>query len=190
MSSHAVEIRRWTRQEYDRLVASGFFHPEERLELIAGELVRMTPQGSAHATAVRLVEDALRTAFGRGFDVRVQMPLALDPDSEPEPDLAVVIGTPRDYRDSHPHTAVLIVEVADTTLPYDRERKARLYAAAGIPEYWVLNLIDRCLEVHRDPAPTESEEKRYRTRFAVPSAETVSPLSCPNTPVAVSELLP
>lgn len=190
MSSHAVEIRRWTRQEYDRLVASGFFHPEERLELIEGELLRMTPQGSAHATAVSLAENALRAAFRTGYTVRVHMPLALDPDSEPEPDLAVVTGAPRDYRDSHPRTAVLIVEVADTTLPYDRERKTRLYAASGIPEYWVLNLIDRGLEVHRDPAPGESEEKRYRTRVTVPAAETVSPLSCPSTPVAVSDLLP
>ncbi|MGH7164603.1 MAG: Uma2 family endonuclease, partial [Nitrospiraceae bacterium] len=149
MTAPAVALRRWTRQEYDRLVVEGFFHPEERLELMEGEIVRMTPQGSLHATAIRLVEEALRAAFGTGFDVRVQMPLALTDDSEPEPDVAVVTGNPRDYRDTHPSAAVLIVEVADATVPYDRERKRALYARVGIADYWIVNLLDRRLEVFR-----------------------------------------
>ena len=124
MSSPAVEVRHWARQEYESMAAAGIFHPEERLELIGGEILRMTPQGSEHATAIRLAEEQLRTALG--FDVRVQMPLALAPDSAPEPDLAVVVGAPRDYREAHPQSAVLIVEVSDATLSFDRERKARL----------------------------------------------------------------
>jgi Uma2 family endonuclease len=190
MPSHAVETRRWTRREYETLVASGFFHPEERLELVDGELLRMTPQGSAHATAISLLEETLKSAFGLGFNVRAQMPLALDPDSEPEPDVAVVVGSPRDYRDSHPTTAVLVVEVADTTLTYDRERKTHLYARAGIPDYWILNLLDRCLEVYRQPVATGSEGPRYATKLVVSSSESVSPLARLNVSIRVADLLP
>ncbi len=190
MSSHAVEIRRWTRQEYDSLVAAGFFPPEERLELVEGELLRMTPQGSGHATTVSLVENALRTAFGLDYTIRVQMPLALDPDSEPEPDVAVVVGSPRDYREAHPCTAVLTVEVADTTLSHDRERKIRLYARAGIPEYWILNLIDRCLEIYRQPTPAGAEGARYLTRTVAFPSDTASPLANPNASIAIADLLP
>lgn len=187
MRPSAIETRRWTRDEYDRLVASGFFHPEERLELVDGELLRMTPQGSRHATAVSLGEETLRRAFGLGFAVRVQMPLALDDDSEPEPDLAVVTGSPRDYRDAHPRTAVIIVEVADATLEYDRGRKARLYARTGIQDYWILNLIEQCLEVYRDPVPDGSG---FGNHVNVSESGTVAPLVFPNTRLAVADFLP
>ena len=151
MSAHAVALRRWTRQEYERLAAEGFFHPEERLELVEGEIVRMTLQGSPHATAVCLCADELWAACGLRYHVRVQMPLALTDDSEPEPDVAVVVGSPRDYRDAHPTAAALVVEVSDATLPYDRERKVSLYARVGIAECWIVNVLDRCLEVYRRP---------------------------------------
>ena len=190
MLTPAIQVRRWTRQEYENLVAAGFFHPEERLELIDGKIIQMTPQGSRHATAIRLVEDALRTAFGPGFDVRVQMPLALDPDSEPEPDIAVVIGEPRDYREGHPKTAVLIVEVSDATVSYDREEKAGLYARAGISDYWILNLIDRCLEIHRNPLPTGSQGAHYESYIVVAASDSISPLACPEPSIEVAGLLP
>ena len=149
----AVRLRRWTREEYDRLVAVGVLGEDERVQLVEGEIVEMSPQGAWHATAVRLVEEALRRAFGEGFDVRVQLPLALGPDSEPEPDVAVVRGGPRDYRDRHPtgQDTVLVVEVAESTWRFDRERKAKVYAGAGIEEYWILNLEGRVLEVYRGP---------------------------------------
>lgn len=167
------------------MVAAGIFHPEERLELVDGEIVQMSPQGSAHATAVSLLETRLRLAFGASYVVRVQMPLALDPASEPEPDVAVVVGAPRDYRDAHPQTAVMIVEVADATLGYDRERKANLYARTGIQEYWILNLQDRQLEVHTQPAMGS-----YQTRRVLVSPQTISPLGCPHAAIAVADLLP
>ena len=128
----AIGLRRWSRNEYEAMIAAGLFAPGERVELIDGEILTVTPQGSLHATAVRLAEDALRVSFGPGFDVRAQLPLSCDAHSLPEPDLAVVSGQPRDFRDSHPITAVLIVEIADTTLEYDRQRKGRIYARAGI----------------------------------------------------------
>ena len=192
MGMSAVQTRRWTREEYERLIETGVFHPEERVELIDGELVVMTPQKSVHATAVRLVDEMLRMAFGSGHDVRAQLPLALDPDSEPEPDVAVVAGTPRDYRNAHPTTALLVVEVADTTLAFDRERKGSLYARAGIAEYWIVNLADRVLEVCRDPGPVASAQYgwSYRVTERLSASDSVSPLAAPQARIAVSDLLP
>jgi len=190
MASQTVQTRRWTVKEYDRMVAAGVFHPEERLELLQGEIIPMTPQGSGHAAGVRLLEEALRKVFTAGFDVRTQMPLALEPDSEPEPDVAVVVGAPRDYRNDHPRRAVLVAEVADGTLPYDRERKALIYAQAGIQEYWILNLVDRCLEIHRDPSPVGSAASGYRSICVAQATETVSPLARPDVSISMSDLLP
>lgn len=189
MSTQAIQTRLWAREEYERLVALGLFHPEERLELVEGEIVRMTPQGSNHATAISLVENTLRAAFGSGFVVRVQMPLAFDPDSEPEPDLAVVVGAPRDYKNAHPQTAVLVVEVADATLAYDRERKAELYARAGIPEYWILNLVDRQLEAHRGPI-TAGQSFRYQDVRTISVSQSIAPLAFLHATITVTDLLP
>ncbi len=190
MSNAAVQTRHWSRLEYERLVSAGMFHPEERLELLEGEIFQMSPQGSVHATAVSLVENALREAFGSNYVIRIQMPLALDPDSEPEPDIAVVIGSPRDYRDAHPNTAELIVEVADSTIEYDRKRKTRLYARAGIPEYWILNILDRHLEVHRLPVRGDSSSLTYQDQRTLTSSEKVSLLRSPETSILVADLLP
>ncbi len=127
MIATTIHTRAWTRKEYDRLLATGIFHPDERLELVNGDIVTISPQGSLHATAVRLVEDTLRKVFSPGFDVRVQMPLALGLHSEPEPDVAVVVGTPRDYRFEHPQSASLVVEIADTTLRPTTGKPRRSY---------------------------------------------------------------
>jgi len=147
----AIEMRRWTREDYNKMASAGLFTPGERVELVDGEILRMTPQGSVHATFIQLVYDELRLAFGPAFSIRMQLPVALSPDSEPEPDVAVVSGTALNYLHAHPATALLIVEVSDTTLEYDRRRKGSLYARAGIRDYWIVNLIDRCIEVHREP---------------------------------------
>lgn len=185
MSQTAIQRHQWTREEYDRMIAAGVFHPEARLELIDGEIINMTPQGSLHVTAVRLAEERLRLAFPQGHDIRVQMPLALDTNSEPEPDIAVVTGTLLDYRDSHPSTAILIIEVADTTLSFDQQQKKKLYARTGIQDYWIINLIDQQLEVYRDPKGDE-----YMQIKTLQSGETITPLSSPQSNIAISELLP
>lgn len=188
----AVQVRRWTRAEYERLAEVGILRPDEHVELIEGEIVEMTLQHSRHATAIRLVEDALRAVFREGYDVRAQLPLALDAYSEPEPDVAVVPGRPRDYADAHPTSAVLVVEIADTTLAFDRETKASVYAKAGIPEYWIVNLTDRQLEIHREPGPIPALGGGfgYHVRQIAAPGEEVSPLSRPDARLAIAELLP
>src|SRR2546428_13960355 len=123
------------------MVEAVFVAPGDRAGLTVGDVLAMPPQGSLHATAVRLAEEALRAAFGTGYDIRVQMPLALDPSSEPEPDVAVVRGSPRDYRDAHPTSALPLVEVAHTTLGYERDPKSRLFPRAGAAEDWLRDRV-------------------------------------------------
>ena len=192
MSEAPVRTRRWTRVEYDRLIEKGVFQPGERLELLAGELAVREPQGTPHTTGIRLVAQALRAAFGQGWIVEPQLPVALDDESEPEPDVAVIAGTPRDYLASHPERPVLVVEVAESSLALDRTRKGSLYARARLPEYWIVNLNRRVLEVYRDPGPDASAPHgwAYRSTQRLRAADHVTPLAAPAARIAVADLLP
>lgn len=185
MATATADDRRFTREEYEQLVEQGYFHPGERVELIDGILYEMPPQSSSHATAIMGTSEALRSVFSDGYHVRSQFPLALGFDSEPEPDIAVVPGHFRDYVRAHPTTAILIVEVADSSLMKDRKLKASLYARAGIPEYWILNLVDWCLEVYRAP-----KNGVYTSRTILQEGESISPLSRPEVSIAVADLFP
>jgi Uma2 family endonuclease len=187
-----VRTRRWTRQEYDRLVRLGVLHEDEPVELLAGQMIVAEPKGSPHATAVALAADALRAAFGGGWVVRVQDPIALDDESEPEPDLAVVPGRPRDYTTAHPARPALLIEVAETSLAFDRHYKGSLYARAGVADYWIVDLVHRHVEVHRDPSPDAASEFgwRYRDVQTLSPGATVAPLARPEVSVAVADLLP
>jgi len=185
MAEVNITPHRWSRREYDRMVESGVFAPGARLELLDGEIVDMTPQGSAHATVTQLVEEALRAAFGPGFSVRVQMPLAIDDSSEPEPDVAVVKGSPRDYLQDHPDSAMLVVEVADSTLSHDRERKKHVYARNAIPEYWIVDVGAGRVEVYRYPAGDDYASKATCTR-----GDRIQPLAARGVAVAVGDILP
>lgn len=184
--------RRWTRDEYYRMADAGVLAPDERTELIQGEIIAMCPQNAPHSTACRRANKRLEAIFREGYDVRPQLPLAVGGDSDPEPDLAVVEGSPEDYAEAHPRTAVLLVEVADTTLAYDRTTKASLYAAAGIRDYWVVNLVDHLVEVHRDPqqdsmSPTGSSYGQV-SRYG--RGATIAPLAAPGAQIAVDHVLP
>jgi len=192
MATAPERTRRWTRVEYDRLIDVGFFQPGEHLELLGGHLIVSEPQGTLHAVAVGLVEEALRACFGSGWVVRVQMPIALDDESEPEPDVAVVPGTHRDYETAHPTRPALLVEVAESSLAAARGTKAALYAHAGIADYWILNLVDRVLEVCRDPVTmaTESAGWGYRAVTVLHTGASIAPLARPDVPVEVASLLP
>ncbi len=182
----AVQLKRWSREEYDKMIEAGVFAPDERVELVEGDIIQMTAHNARHASAMRAAEEALRVTFGRAFDVRVQLPLALGPDSEPEPDVAVVRGHWRDYVNAHPTTALLVVEISDSSLDFDRRRKARVYALAGIPEYWIVNLADRVLEVHRDPGA----DVGYQTQQRLGADQAISPLATPSANIAVKDLIP
>lgn len=175
---------RWTRAQYERMIEAGVLDEEDRVELIEGEIVAMSPQGSRHAAAIRLVHRALRAAYPDDYLVDVQLPLALGEASEPEPDVAVVKGDPRDFIDTHPDTAVLVVEVAESSAGFDRTRKQVLYAQHGIGEYWLVDLEAEHMEVYRHPAGTQYEEKTTLHR----GDEIMPPES--STSIAVHDLLP
>src|SRR5882724_3451247 len=192
MTRVEVKTRRWKRVEYERLIESGFFQPGDPIELVGGQLIVAEPQGSSHFAAIRAVEEALRAAFGPGWEVRTQGPIALDEESEPEPDVAVVPGTPRDYRDAHPARPVLVVEVAESSLVTDREHKGSLYARAGVGDYWIVNLVDRVLEVYREPAPESAAPFgwRYRSVTTLGPEASAKPLAAHGARIPVADLLP
>lgn len=191
MTTYPVRLRTWTRAEYDRLIEIGVFEGEP-IELIGGELMVAEPQGSAHYTAIGLVEDALRSALGAGWLVRTQGPIALSDDSEPEPDIAVIRGSRRDFRAEHPARPALVVEVSESSLALDREHKGSLYAAAGLADYWILNLVDRVLEVYREPMPDTRSRFgwRYTSAEVLPASATGTMLAVPTVQIAVTDLLP
>jgi len=184
--------RHWTRVEYERLVDLGVFQPGERLELLDGALLVSEPQGSRHAATIRRVLAALRRALGDAWQIDSQLPIALDADSEPEPDVAVVPRDPGAYLDAHPSRALLIVEVAETSYRIDRDYKASLYARAGIADYWIIDLVHDALEVHRDPeiSPDALHGWRYRHVVTLRPPATVAPLVAPSSAIPVADLLP
>lgn len=184
-----VAPRSWTREEYYRLAELGFFHGQ-RVERIGGQLMVMSPQDWRHSSGVTRALRAVQAAFGDTAWVRDQHPLEFTRDSDPEPDVSVVPGRFEDYT-AHPTTALLIVEVANTSLSYDRRQKASLYAAAGVPDYWVLDVNGRRLEVCRDPRPDPSEPHGwgYADRRWLTPADAVSPLAAPTASIPVAALV-
>ncbi|MBI2895167.1 MAG: Uma2 family endonuclease [Deltaproteobacteria bacterium] len=177
------QVRPLRRAEFDRLVALGFFDEDERIELLRGTLVVMTPPGPTHADVVDELVGRIVLALGGRARVRVQNPLALSDDSEPEPDIAVV--APGHYREEHPRQALLVIEVADSSLNKDRTIKASIYAEAGIPEYWVVDIAARAVEVLSAPASGVYQRVARRAR-----GEVLVSLQFPEVEIAVSDLFP
>jgi Uma2 family endonuclease len=171
---------------------TGIFAPDEHVELIQGEILYMAPQGSPHFTGTRAAEEAIRAAFGADFDIRPQGPLVLGPNSEPEPDIAVVPGSFRDYEDDHPTSALLVVEVSESTLVYDQTTKASLYASAHIADYWIINLVEEIVEVYRSPKPDSTAPfgTCYSQVTLHKRGDVVSPLFAPQASIRVEDLLP
>src|SRR5262245_53426779 len=181
--------KRWRRSEYERLVDLGIF-VGERLELLDGVLVVHEPQGSSHAAIVTQIGQVLAAAFAPGWHPRLQAPLALGEHSEPQPDIAIVTGRARDYTAAHPTTAVLVIEVADSSLRLDRRFKAEIYARAGLQEYWIVNLADAALEVHRGARLGTDDLWCYRSIEVLRPPAVVRPLAAPRVEVSVADLLP
>jgi Uma2 family endonuclease len=145
----------------------------------------MTPQGPAHALAIQNLTRLLAQGLTADLALRPQLPLTLPDDNEPEPDLAVVRLEDARSREHHPRTALLVVEVAGDSLRLDRQTKAALYARAGIPEYWIVNLAETTVEVHRDPSP---EKGAYRTKAVVPSGNALIGTSVPSLKIDVADI--
>ena len=159
--------------------------------LVNGEILVMANPGNLHNRGVGLALDELRKAFGEQFWVRVQMPLVLSQKSDPVPDLAVVIGTPRSVVDQ-PTSALLVIEVADTWIATDLGEKSMAYALAGIADYWVSDVNQKQLIVHRNPQPdrTNAIGASYANVTTLVSGQSVSPLAAPTATILVADLLP
>lgn len=185
-----LTLKRWQRAEYDRFVGLGAFE-DQPVELIGGELIVAEPQGPYHSSAITAIDYAVRACLPAGWIVRLQAPVSLDDESEPEPDLAVVAGRPGDYREAHPGRPAIAVEVSESSLWFDRERKGSLYARAGVPDYWIVNLVDRVLEVYREPAPDPAAAFgwRYRSVHRLTAPASVTPIALPACTIAVADLL-
>lgn len=165
---------------------------DRRVELIEGQVIDMAAMRSPHAVAVDLMDAALKAVFGPGYYIRQQKPFVVSDISEPEPDVAVIKGKIRDFTDAHPTEAALLVEVADSSVTYDRTVKQSLYASAGIADYWIVNLVARQLEVYRQPVakPDAKYGFCYAALNIYQAGQIVAPLAMPGSSVAVSDILP
>lgn len=173
--------RQLTRAEYDRMAELGFFRGE-RVELIHGMVVRMSPIGPAHSEVVDRLTAKLVRALPETVRVRIQQPFVAADQSEPEPDVAIV--PERSYASGHPAEAFLIIEVAETSLRYDRETKAKLYAASNVAEYWVVDVVGRRIEAHRHVI-----DGRYSDVREVSLGEELSPGPFPGVSLSIRDLL-
>jgi Uma2 family endonuclease len=182
----APEPRRFTREEYYRMYDAGLFR-DERVELLDGEIIAMGSQNPPHASTVARINNLLIPLLARTHSVRAQLPVVLDALSEPRPDFAICKLDPDDYATAHPTPGeiLLLIEVSDASLVFDRKRKRVAYARAGIPEYWIVNVPDRIVEVSQRP---DRAAKRYRVARRARPGET---LHLPDdTTVAVADLVP
>ena len=185
------EVKRWSQTEYYKMAEMGFFEGQ-RVELIGGEIVVMSPQNAPHASTIKRIEIQLEFVFGPGYWIRNQLPLPLGVNSDPEPDLAVVKGTFEDYTQRHPKSALLVVEIGDSTLDQDRSSKASLYACGGIADYWIVNLPNRQLEIYRQPIKDREQPfgYRYSKETILKSGDKIAPLAKPKSSIEVKKLLP
>jgi Uma2 family endonuclease len=180
-----AERKRFTVDEYHKLAQAGVLGEDDRIELIEGELIRMPPIGSVHAGLVGRLDRAFQARVPQGVVVWAQNPLTFPPASEPQPDLALLRPRSDDYLNSLPTASdvLLVVEVADTTLAYDRDVKMLLYARQGVAECWLFDVTARRLEMYRDPGPDG-----YRTLLRPDRDATVSPLAIPEAMIDLEAL--
>ena len=177
----------WSVDEYYRMSEVGVLTPDERTELIEGEIILMAAKNPPHVTIGNLAADYLRNLLAGAAYIRTQDPIRLDLRSEPEPDIAVVQGTSRQYLEHHPtpDEIFLIIEVADATLNYDLKRKSQLYAKAKILEYWVIDVRLCQVHVFREPV-----QKTYRQKSVLASDASVALIAFPDVIISVRDFFP
>jgi Uma2 family endonuclease len=178
---------RYTADSYFALVEQGLIDPDEKCELLDGIVVAMPPQEPLHASGVRRVDRALRRALGPDVLVSSQLPLIAGASSVPEPDFAILPGQLEDYEKRHPTRALLVVEIADSSLAQDRLTKTRIYARAGIPDYWIVNLRHFVVEWYSDPDP---DARVYRSQGDAIGATRLPLSAFPDVVLTAADLLP
>ena len=177
---------RFTVDDYHRMGEVGIFHEDDRVELIDGEILQMSPTGDPHVGRVIDLNDLVTERLGTAVHVSVQNPVRLPPHSEPQPDIVLMARRPgvRASRAPRAEDVLLLIEVADTTLAYDRDVKIPLYAAAGIPDVWIADLQGDRLRVYREPDGIE-----YRSVQVLARGATIAPLAFPDLQLTVDEIL-
>jgi Uma2 family endonuclease len=181
-----VEFRMISVQDYHRMAEAEIFRPDERVELIAGQVIPMAAKGTAHSAAITRINRLLKGRLGDRVLLRLQDPIELDNYSEPEPDIALVKPDPLDYEDHHPTVSevFLIIEVADSSLKFDCEVKAIAYAKSGVSDYWVLDVTARKLHVFRLPSSAG-----YQSETILLEEVAISPLAFPDCEIRIEEML-
>lgn len=181
-----VAHKKFSADEFHKMIEGGMFIEDDRVELLDGRIVDMTPPGSGHAGCVKGLNRTFAVRVGDRPILSVQDPLSLDPFSEPQPDFALLVPRSDIYRSNHPraHEVLLVVEVADSSVRWDRETKIPLYARHGIQEAWLVNLVDQHIEVYREPSI-----KGYKSIRHAFVGDTVSPLAFPDIILKVEEIL-
>jgi Uma2 family endonuclease len=176
----------FTVAEYERMGEAGIFSEEDRVELIEGEIVEMSPIGERHAACVDALSEMLREKLQRSVNIRTQNPVRLGEHSEPQPDIAILKRREDFYRNAHPtpEDVLLIIEVSDTTLEYDRQIKTPMYARALVPEVWIVNLMDERIETYRAPSGDA-----YQTTASAGRGEEVEARGVAGLRLSVAELL-
>ena len=182
-----TDVRLWTVDEYHRMLETEILTTDDRVQLIAGQIIQMSPQLPPHAATTQCASDYLRELIPGQAIIRVQLPITLRPNSEPEPDIAVVRINSRRYQDNHPTAddIFLLIEVAGTTLNPDRNLKSRIYAQANIPDYWILDVNNRQIYVFRQP-----QDASYQQEIVLKENDTISLLAFPEITVQVAQLFP
>ncbi|MCY7324085.1 MAG: Uma2 family endonuclease [Phormidesmis sp. CAN_BIN36] len=180
-------LKKWSVEDYHRMIEFGILTREDQVELLEGMIVQLNPQRSPHAATTQCASDYLRERLTGRVIVRVQLPITLPPDSEPEPDIAIVRLDPRKYFDRHPQSndILFLAEVADSTLREDRTYKAKLYAKANISEYWVLDVNNRQVLGFR-----QSNRDRYCEEFTLSENDSIELVAFPGILLSISQLFP
>ena len=172
---------KWTRQEYNEMAANGMFHPEAHHELVNGDIIDRSQESSLHSSALKIADNTLRSIIPDNYHIRIQIPLALEPNSEPEPDIAIVSKLPE--RDQE--KTLLVIEISEAcSILFNRKIKKKLYASYGIPEYWIINLEILCVEVHRNPF-----QDSYTQMKVLHGSDIISPLFNPELSIFISDIL-
>ncbi|MEG4169550.1 MULTISPECIES: Uma2 family endonuclease [unclassified Microcoleus] len=188
----AVTVKRFSIAEYHRLGELGFFAPDDRVELIRGEIIIMGAKGTFHSVCNSLLLGDLYPLLRKRAIVRGQEPIILSADSEPEPDVVIACNRSDNYLSSHPEPPdiLLVIEVADSTLKYDRRTKLSLYAESGISDYWIFNLVDIQLEMHSEPYQKQRGGFDYRVKRVVLPHEVVVIPGFPDLSLDLSAVFP